>query len=100
MQLSNTLEAIVAMRLLPARSGGRLPALEILLATPAVRNIIREGKTHQIDNVIQTSGELGMMSLESSLAYWVKAGEIDLMTAQQFALRPEEVVRLVKGNKT
>lgn len=99
MQLSNTLEAIVAMRLIPALSGGRLPALEILMATPAVRNIIREGKTHQIDNVIQTSGELGMMSLESSLAYWVKAGEIDLGTAQQYAIRPEEVARLVRGNK-
>ena len=77
-----------------------MPALEILMATPAVRNIIREGKTHQIDNVIQTSGELGMMSLETSLSYWVKSGEIDLTTAQQFAIRPEEVVRLVKGDKS
>lgn len=97
MQLSNTLEAIMAQRLLPAKSGGRLPAVEILLATPAVKNVIREGKTHQIDNIIQTSGELGMMSLESSLAFWVKGGEMDLSTAQQYALRPEEVGRLVKG---
>jgi twitching motility protein PilT len=98
MQLSNTLEAVVAQRLIPANGGGRIPATEVLLSTPAVRNTIREGKTHQIDNIIQTSGELGMMSLEASLAYWVKAGNLDLSVAQEYALRPEEVVRLVKGN--
>ncbi|OGV96437.1 type IV pili twitching motility protein PilT [Microgenomates group bacterium RBG_16_45_19] len=98
LQLSNTLEAVVSMRLIPAKSGGRIPAVEILLATPAVRNIIRVGKTHQIDNVIQTSGEIGMMSMEACLAYWTKAGELDLTTAQQYSLRPEEVARLVKGS--
>jgi twitching motility protein PilT len=97
MQLSNTLEVVMAQRLLPASSGGRLPATEILLATPAVKNIIREGKTHQLDNVIQTSGELGMMSLESSLAHWVDLGEIDKEVAMQYALRPDEVSRLLKG---
>jgi twitching motility protein PilT len=97
MQLSNTLEAVMAQRLIPAQNGGRLPAVEILLATSAVKNVIREGKTHQIDNIIQTSGELGMMSLESSLASWVKAGELDLQVAMQYALRPDEVSRLVKG---
>lgn len=99
MQLSNTLEVVMAQRLLPALNGGRIPAAEILLATPAVRNTIREGKTHQIDNIIQTSGELGMMSLEASLAYWVKSGELDLATGQRYALRPEELTRLVKGRK-
>ncbi len=98
MQLSNTIEAVVAQRLVPAKTGGRIPATEILLATSAVKNIIREGKTHQIDNVIQTSGELGMMSLESSLAYWVKSGEMDLQTAEQFAFRPEELHRLIQGS--
>lgn len=98
MQLSNTLEAVISMRLIPAKSGGRIPAVEILLATPAVRNVIREGKTHQIDNIIQTSGELGMMSLEACLAYWTKSGELDLSTAQQYSMRPEEVGRLVKGS--
>ncbi len=96
MQLSNTLEAIMAQRLVPAKSGGRLPAVEILLATPAVRNIIREGKTHQLDNVIQTSGELGMMSLEASLAYWVKNGDLDMEVATRYSLRPEDLQRLVK----
>ncbi len=97
MQLSNALEAVVAQRLLPATKGGRLPATEILLATPAVKNTIREGKTHQLDNVIQTSGDLGMMSLEASLAFWVKQGELSMQVAQQYALRPEELNRLVKG---
>lgn len=98
MQLSNTLEAVVAQRLIPAANGGRLPANEILLATPAVRNIIREGKTHQIDNIIQTSGELGMMTLETSLAKWVNSGELDLAKAQEYSFRPEELKRLVQGD--
>jgi twitching motility protein PilT len=87
---------VVAQRLIPGNDGGRIPATEVLLATPAVKNTIREGKTHQIDNIIQTSGELGMMSLEASLAYWVKSGALDLTIAQEYALRPEEVGRLVK----
>jgi twitching motility protein PilT len=97
MQLSNTLEVVMAQRLIPAKAGGRIPATEVLLATPAVRNTIREGKTHQIDNIIQTSGELGMMSLESSLAAWVKSDQLDLTVAQQYAWRPDEVARLVRS---
>jgi twitching motility protein PilT len=97
MQLSNTLEAVISQRLIPSADGGRLPATEILLATPAVKNTIREGKTHQIDNIIQTSGEVGMMSLEASLALWVKEGALELNEAQRYTGRPEEVSRLVKG---
>lgn len=97
MQLSNVLEAVIAQRLIPAAAGGRVPANEILLATGAVKNTIREGKTHQIDNIIQTSGEVGMMSLEASLAAWVKTGAITFEVASEYALRPEELTRLVKG---
>jgi len=97
MQLAATLEAVFAQRLIPASGGGRVPVTEILLSTPAVRNTIREGKTHQIDNIIQTSGELGMATLETSLTYWVKSGVISLEEAQAHALRPEELARLVKG---
>ena len=75
-----------------------MPAVEVLLATAAVRNLIREGKAHQIDSVIQTSGELGMMTLEMSLAGWVKSGTLDLQVAQAYALRPQELIRLVKGD--
>ncbi len=97
MQLSNALEAVVAQRLIPATKGGRLPATEILLATAAVKNTIREGKTHQLDNVIQTSGDLGMMSLEASLANWIRMGEMSMTVASEYCLRPEELSRLVKG---
>lgn len=97
MQLANTLEAVFSQRLVPAKNGGRVAAAEVLLATPAVRNIIREAKTHQIDNVISTSAEMGMMTLESSLATWVKKEVVALDKAQEYSLRPEELMRLVKG---
>ncbi len=96
MQLSNTLEAILSQRLLPSLEGGRIPAIEILVATPAVRTSIREGKTHLIDNIIQTSSELGMKTLEMDLARLVKQGKISLEIAKAYALRPEELIRLIK----
>lgn len=96
-QLSATLEAVVSQRLVPALGGGRVPAVEILLSTPAVRNVIREKKTYQIDNLIQTSAGLGMQTLEDSLAFWVKQGKIELAVAEQFASRPQDVSRAVKG---
>lgn len=94
MQFSLTLEAILSQRLVPTLEGGRLPACEILVATSAVQTTIREGKSHLIDNIIQTSGELGMKTLEMDLARLVRAGKISLEVAQAFALRPEELVRL------
>ncbi len=96
LQLSNVLEGILSMRLVPATSGGRVPVVEILTGTPAIRTLIREGKTHQIDNIIQTSAEFGMMTLETSLAAAVKAGIIGMDMAESFALRPEELGRLLK----
>lgn len=97
MQLSNVLEAIISMRLLPATEGGRYPANEILLATPAVRNVIREGKTHLIDNIIQTSSSVGMQTLETSLATLIRAGHISLEVALSYSLRPQELMREVRG---
>lgn len=96
LQLSNVLEGIISLRLVPALSGGRIPVAEIVTATPAIRTLVREGKTHQIDNIIQTSAEFGMMTLETSLATAVKAGTIGLDIAVSFALRPEELGRLLK----
>jgi len=96
MQLSNTLEAVISQRLLPCLSGGRIPACEILVVTPAVRTTIREGKTHLIDNIIQTSAEVGMMNLETDLARLVKTGKISLEVAKAWALRPEELMRQIK----
>ena len=96
LQLSNVLEGVLSLRLVPALSGGRVPVSEILTATPALRTLIREGKTHQIDNIIQTSAEFGMMTLETSLARLVQAGTIGFDVAISYALRPEELGRLLK----
>ena len=99
LQLSNTLEAVLSQRLLPAVSGGRLPVAEILLATPAVRTTIREGKTHLIDNVIQTSADIGMQTLETNMSFWVRSGKLSLETAMEWAIRPGELRRLVRRGK-
>jgi len=96
MQLSNTLEAILSERLLPSLEGGRIPAFEILLSTPAVKTTVREGSTHLIDNIIQTSADLGMKTLEMDLARLVKEGKISLETAKAHSQRPEELMKLIK----
>jgi twitching motility protein PilT len=100
-QFSSVLAGVVSQRLIPALSGGRLPAAEIMLASTAVRTAIREGKSHMIDNIIQTSREVGMISLETSLAKLVNEGRISFDVAQEYALRPQELLRLVgRARKT
>ena len=100
MQLAATIAGIISIRLVPAIGGGRLPAVEVLLASPAVQTAIREGKTHQIDNIIQTSGQEGMILLDASLAYLVKAGRVALDTAKAYSIRPEELERIVSGGQS
>ena len=73
-QLGNMLMAICSQRLIPAIGGGRLVSAEILVANPAVRNIIREGKSHQLDQVIQTSAKEGMQSMDRTLVQLVQSG--------------------------
>ena len=97
LQLSNVIEAVFSMRLVPAIAGGRLVAYEMMLATTAIRTAIREGKTHQIDSIIQTSAEVGMSTLETSLANLVREGKVALEVAQNYSLRPDELARLVRG---
>jgi twitching motility protein PilT len=97
MQLSNVLEGVVSQRLIPAIEGGRYPAVELLLLTSAVRSAIREGRTHLIDNMILTSGEVGMTTLEDSLAKLVKGGKVSLESALTYSLRPDDLMRRVKG---
>ena len=99
LQLSNVIEAVFSMRLVPAVGGGRRVAYEVMLGTSAIKTSIREGKTHQLDNVIQTSQEVGMNSLEMSLAQLVKAGKINLEIAQSYSLRPEELMCLTRRGK-
>lgn len=97
LQLSSVLSAVISQRLVPGIDGKRSLACEVLLSTPAVATVIREGKTHQIDTVIQTSGGSGMITLEGSLAALVRGGRITLETAQSYALRPELLERLVRN---
>lgn len=94
-QLAATLKGIVSQRLLPQINGGRIPAVEVLIGTPAIANNIREGKTHLIDSVIQTSQDAGMIPLEASLSSLVLSGQISLETAKSYALRPEELMRMI-----
>jgi twitching motility protein PilT len=96
-QLSNILMAIVSQRLVPAIGGGRLAAAEILVATPAVRNIIREGKTHQLDAVIQTGGEFGMQSMDKMLTSMIHAGTITYDEARNYAVDIQELDGLMRS---
>lgn len=95
LQLANTLEAVISQRLLPAMGGGRVPAVEVLIATPAVRSVIREGKTHLIDNIIQTSADLGMLTLDMSLARLVREGKVNSDIAMQYSSSTEDLERLI-----
>ncbi len=99
LQLSNVIEAIFSMRLVPSRSGRRVVAYEVMLGTSAIKTSIRDGKTHQIDNILQTSTEVGMNTIEMSLAALIKQDKITLETAQSYSLRPEELVRLARSGK-
>ena len=96
-QLSNILMAICSQRLVPAIGGGRVVAAEILIANPAVRNIIREGKSHQLDAVIQTGAEQGMQTMDRTLASLVQNGTITYDSAREFAVDLTEFERMMRG---
>lgn len=97
LQLSQTLEAIVSQRLIASPTQGMVPAIELLLASDAVKSTIREGKSHQIDNIIATSSNVGMINIESSLALLVQKGDIQLDEAMKYAINPELLRRLLKA---
>lgn len=96
-QLAGMLQGIVSQRLVPGIGGGRVVAAEILVATGAVRNIIREGKTHQLDAVIQTGAEYGMQSMDRQLIQLVQEGKITYDEAKNFAVDLDEMERLMRG---
>src|SRR3954453_12573596 len=97
-QLSIGLQGIVTQTLVPTADGnGRCVAAEILVPTPGVRNLIREGKSHQIYSLIQTGGQHGMQTMDASLAGLVRAGKITLATAESRSSQPVEMRRLVQG---
>jgi twitching motility protein PilT len=97
-QLSIALQGIVTQQLLPTSDGrGRVVACEVLIPTPAIRNLIREGKTHQIYAAVQTSGATGMQTMDADLARLVRSGKIGRSLAEQRASVPEELSRLLGG---
>lgn len=97
LQLSMILSGVVVQRLVPNISGGRVPVCEILIGTSSVKNTIREGKTHLIDNIIQTSAEEGMMLFEENLKQLVIQNVISHDVALEYALRPDRYIQLM-GN--
>ena len=96
-QLSNILMAICSQRLVPSIGGGRVVAAEVLIANPAVRNIIREGKSHQLDAVIQTGADSGMQTMDRTLVGLVQNGTVTYDDARSFAVDLSEFERLMRG---
>ncbi len=90
LQLANTVSAVISQRLLPRISGGRIPATEIMFANNAVSNLIRENKAYQLDLIIETSLEDGMISLNRSLGELVRRGEVTPEVALTYSLNPKE----------
>ena len=95
-QLSNILMGVISQRLIPAIGGGRIAAAEVLVANPAVRNIIREGKSHQLEAVIQTGAEFGMQSMDKELASLIHQGTITYDEARNYAVDLDELNRLMR----
>lgn len=95
-QLANNIMAIVSQQLLPRASGsGRVPANEIMIASPAVRNLIRENKTHQIPSMIQTSGNVGMITMDQCLRDLYLRGHVTLEECMTRAVNVEELKKMI-----
>ena len=97
-QLATTLQGVVTQQLIPTADGkGRAVSCEVMVATPAIRNLIREGKVHQIYSSMQAGGRFGMQTMDMSLASHVKSGKISQQMAFERCHDPEELQRLVGG---
>jgi len=96
-QLAVTLQGVLSQNLVAKVGGGRALALEVMIASPAIRNLIREGKVHQIYSAMQAGGRYGMQTMDMSIAAHVKAGRINQQVAFERCHDPEELQRLVGG---
>lgn len=96
-QLAQVLSGVVSQRLLPQIGGGRIPAVEIMMATTAIKNLIREGKTHQIPGAIQMSSEEGMVSMEKALASRIEEGLVKYEDARLYANDEKSLTKLIRG---
>lgn len=98
LQLSNNLQAILCQQLLPrANQPGRICSMEIMTASPAVRNLIRENKAHQITSMIQTSANLGMQTMDQSLRDLYLRGAITYELAMERAMNPPELEKMIRS---
>jgi len=95
-QLANTISGIISQRLIPRVKGGLIPAIEVMIATPAIRTLIRDNRPRQLDLVIETSQEAGMISLNRSLAELVRNKEISLERGQFYSQNPSELKELIR----
>lgn len=95
LQLSSSLIGVFSQRLIPRISGGRIPAYELLINNNAVSNLIREKRTHEISNVIETSSEQGMVDMNRSLVELVQKGEISMESAYQYSINPKALERML-----
>ncbi len=95
-QLASTLVGIVSQRLLPRASGGLIPAVEVMITNPAVRNLIRENKIHELDLVIETNSDQDMISLNRSLVDLLRRGEITTETALAYSLNPGDLQAILQ----
>lgn len=96
-QLSSTLQGVITQQLIPLPDGqGRVLAAEVMLVNSAVRNLIREGKTHQMPTVMQTGARWGMQTMEMALRELIRSGKITLETAQEYCNDPEDLARLIR----
>ena len=96
-QLSNTIEAVVAQQLLPRIGGGRCAAIEIMIATSAIRNLIREGKTYQIYSALETGGQFGMQTMDRVLADMHRFGKVTYEEAAARSIDKENFKRYLQG---
>jgi len=100
-QLANNIQAVISQQLLPrAGAPGRIPAVEVMIASPAIRNLVRENKTHQIPSVIQTSGQHGMIAMDQSLRDLYLRGMVTLEEAMMRAINIEELKKMINTPQT
>ena len=99
-QLAGSLQGVISQRLLPAVNGGRVAAYEVLMANDAVRNLLREGKTRQLRNVMISGQQEGMQTIEMDLARLVSAGLLDFEVASTASAYPKEIMTLAATQKS